>query len=91
MRKFEIDFRILKKKWPYTYVARTPKQLGRFSGGILSARCLELHDSLGTGPMEVFTVEGKVAYTVDSLIEWMEQNVESLDLKDPFYEYIGGK
>ncbi len=41
--------------------------------------------------MEVFTVEGKVAYTVDSLIEWMEQNVESLDLKDPFYEYIGGK
>jgi len=89
MRKFKLDFQILKKKWPYPYVARTQEQLDRFSGGILNARCLELHGSLGTGPTEVFTVEGQVAYTVDSLIEWMEQNIESLDLKDPFYEYIG--
>ena len=48
----------------------------KFSGGILNARTLANADCLGTGPKGRVRVGRKVAYPVDSLIEWMQAKME---------------
>jgi hypothetical protein len=64
--------------WKAPLVARDQKQLDRFSGGILNARTLANEDSLGTGPRGRIKVGRKVAYPVESLIEWMQSKMEGV-------------
>ena len=65
----------LASNWFSPLVARDQKQLDRFSGGILNARTLANEDSLGTGPKNRIKIGKKVAYPVESLIEWMQAKV----------------
>ncbi len=67
----------LANNWSSPLVARDQKQLDRFSGGILNARTLANEDSLGTGPKNRIKIGKKVAYPVESLIEWMQAKVAS--------------
>lgn len=64
-------FSELKKKWPSAIVAR--KEVGKFSGGLLQPRNMSNLDSRGEGPIGKITIGRRVAYSVDSLIEWMQK------------------
>ena len=77
MSKTEVyDFNKLAAAWSSPLVARSQHQLDKFSGGILNARTLANADCLGTGPKGRVRVGRKVAYPVDSLIEWMQAKRE---------------
>jgi hypothetical protein len=73
------DITELAKRWPSPLVARDQKQLDKFSGGILNARTLANEDSLGTGPKGRIKVGRKVAYPVESLIQWMRDKTETIN------------
>ena len=73
------NFTELAKSWPSPLVARDQKQLDKFSGGILNARSLSNEDSLGTGPKGRIKVGRKVAYPVESLIQWMMDKTETVN------------
>ena len=66
----------LKKSWPSPFVAR--EQVGKFSGGTLNPRTLANHDSQNNGPKNRVRIGRKIAYPVDSLVEWMEQRSTKL-------------
>ncbi len=66
-------FEAMKQNWPSPIVVRDQRHLDRFAGGLLNARTLANHDSLGTGPKGRVRVGRKVGYPVDSLIEWMRE------------------
>jgi hypothetical protein len=72
------DLNTLADNWPSPLVARDQKQLDKFSGGILNDRSLANADCLGTGPMRRVKVGRKVAYPVESLIEWMQSKMEGV-------------
>lgn len=78
MKNYVASFNLndLASTWNAPLVARDQKQLDRFSGGILNARTLANEDSLGTGPKGRIKVGRKVAYPVESLIEWMKAKAE---------------
>jgi hypothetical protein len=61
----------MKKTWGSAIVAR--KEVGKFSGGILNPRYMSNLDSRGDGPAGKITIGRRVAYSVDSLIEWMQK------------------
>ena len=65
-----IDLSYLADKWPSGIVART--KVGEFSGGILNPRTLANLDSQGLGPKKRIQIGNKIAYPVDSLIEWLQ-------------------
>ena len=65
-------FEKMGERWPSAIVART--DVGRFSGGLLKSKTLANMDSQGVGPERV-TVGRKVAYPVDSLVEWLRDRV----------------
>ena len=71
MAHVQNEFSELARKWPAPIVARS--EVGRFSGGLLNPRTLANHDSAGTGPVGKISMGRKIAYTVDSLVEWMAQ------------------
>ena len=73
------DLNTLANNWPSPLVARDQKQLDKFSGGILNARTLANEDSLGTGPKGRIKVGRKVAYPVESLIQWMMDKTETVN------------
>jgi hypothetical protein len=56
-------------KWPSTVVARD--EIDRFSGGLVTPRYVANLDSRGLGPAGRFMVGGKVAYSVNSVIDWL--------------------
>jgi len=64
-------FEQMKNNWPSPVVVRQQRHLDRFSGGLLHARTMANLDSAGKGPKERIRMGKKVAYPVDSLIEWM--------------------
>ncbi len=66
----KIDFSSLAKKWPSSFVAR--QEVEKFTGGIISAKYLANLDCQGLGPKERIKVGRKIAYSVDSFVEWME-------------------
>lgn len=72
----EFNINELAEAWSSPLVARSQQQLDRFSGGILNARTLANADSLGTGPVGRVKIGRKVAYPVNSLIEWMQAKRE---------------
>ena len=61
-------FEELKTKWPSAIVART--EIGQFTGGAMSPGYLANLDSIGQGPPRI-RLGRKVAYPVDTLIEWL--------------------
>lgn len=67
------DLNELAINWPSRIVPRDQKCLDRFSGGLLNQRSLANADCLGKGPRGKMRIGRKVAYPVDSLIEWMKE------------------
>jgi hypothetical protein len=70
------NFKALVDAWPAPLVARSQKQLDRFSGGLLNAKTLANHDSLGTGPKGKVRIGNKVAYPKLALAEWLKERFE---------------
>lgn len=75
-RRLAFDLCQLAESWPAPLVARDQKHLDKFSGGLLNASTLAAEDSRGTGPKGRVRVGRKVAYPVESLIEWMQSKLE---------------
>lgn len=46
-------------------------RVGELTNGAVSPRTLANHDSALTGPKERFLVNGKVAYSRESFLEWL--------------------
>jgi hypothetical protein len=76
MRDLSEDFNLLKKSWPSALVARS--EVGRFSGGIISARYLANLDCRGLGPAERIRIGRKIAYPVDILIKFLQEKATKL-------------
>lgn len=72
----KFDFMELVERWPSPLVGRDQATLDKFSGGLLNARSLANHDSLGTGPKVKVRVGRKVAYSAYSLAMWMKARAE---------------
>lgn len=70
MRDLNEHFALLRKSWPSTLVSRS--EIGRFSGGIISPHYIANLDCRGLGPVERIRIGRKIAYPVDSLIEWLK-------------------
>lgn len=68
--KTRISFNFLKDGWTKPYVLR--REVGEFTGGLLSASLMNNLDCSGKGPSERFKVGKHVAYPVGSLIAWLE-------------------
>ncbi len=60
----------LAERWPSEIVAR--KEIGKFTGGVLSSRTLANMDSKGTGIPERFLLANQVAYPVSAVIAWLK-------------------
>lgn len=83
MQSSQFNFKSLRAKWPSTIVAR--KEFDRFSGGLVSPGTLANADSEGTGPEGRFLFGNKVAYPIDSAIEWLEKRARAADeAQNPF-------
>jgi hypothetical protein len=78
-RRLRMDdcFEEMRKRWHAPVVVRNQAHLDRFSGGLLNAGTLANHDSAGTGPKGRIRFGRKVAYPVDSLVEWMRERGEA--------------
>ncbi len=71
MSKFDTpDLSCLADKWPSSHVARD--RVGDFSGGIIKSKYLANLDSQGKGPAGRIKIGRKIAYSVSSLIAWLE-------------------
>jgi hypothetical protein len=66
--------RQMSQKWPSTFVARS--EISKFSGGLLASGTAANNDSAGTGIPGAFRVSRKIAYPVDSAIEWLISRLE---------------
>ena len=64
-------FQKMADKWPSEIVSRDA--VDRFSGDLLNPRTMANQDSLGKGPEGRFKIGRKVAYPVQSLVEWLEK------------------
>jgi hypothetical protein len=72
-----IDLQGLAHKWPSAIVSRD--EIGRFSGGAVSARYLANLDSKKRGPKGRIRIGRKVAYPVAELVKWLEARAARLD------------
>jgi|GEM_PF-3896378 len=64
-----INLSHLAAKWPSSIVCR--REVGKFSGEVLSEKYMANLDSLGMGPKR-FYIGRRTVYIVSDLIEWME-------------------
>lgn len=69
-----LDLSKLKDSWPSAIVAR--ESIREFSGGLVHPRTLANLDSKKQGPAGKFRVGRKVAYPVESVVEWLESRAE---------------
>ena len=74
MKKF--DFAKLAEKWPSAIVFRS--EINRFTGGFISRGYLSNLDSANKGPKIRVRVGRKIAYPVESVVEWLESRSEVL-------------
>lgn len=81
MRDNTFDLSSLKTRWPSSIVARN--RISDFSGGLISPGTLANEDSRGTGPKGRFVVGRKVAYPVQSVIEWLQARVQTESSQNP--------
>jgi hypothetical protein len=68
-----IDFQALKESWPSVVIAR--KEVGAFTGGLVSAGTVANADSEGTGPEGKFYSGRNAGYPVDSFIAWWKGKI----------------
>lgn len=68
------DLSGLSKNWPSSVVAR--QEVPKFAGGAISEKYLANLDSQGLGPKGRIKIGRRVAYPVDSLIQWLEDRSE---------------
>lgn len=66
--------RQLSQKWPSPFVARS--EISKFSGGLLAPGTAANNDSAGTGIPGAFRISRKIAYPVDSAIDWLISRLE---------------
>ena len=71
------DLKGLAERWPSAFVAR--QEARKFSGGIISEKSLANLDSQGLGPAGRLRIGRKIAYSVSSLIEWLESRATRLN------------
>jgi len=71
------DLSSLAKKWPSPYVAR--QEIEKFTGGIVSIKYIANLDCQGLGPKGRVRVGRKIAYPVQSVIEWMESRAKVVE------------
>jgi hypothetical protein len=67
----------LAEKWPSPYVAR--QEIKTFSGGLISDKYIANLDSQGAGPSGRIRCGRKVAYEVNSLVDWLQKRSVNLD------------
>ena len=76
MRDLNEHFILLKRSWPSTLVARS--EVGRFSGGVVSPHYIANMDCRGLGPVERIRIGRKIAYPVESLVDWLKKKSTKL-------------
>ena len=69
-------FQSLADKWPSSMVART--EIRNFTGGIINEKYIANLDSQGKGPKGRVRVGRKVAYPIESVIEFLESRATKL-------------
>lgn len=69
-------FESMARQWGAPVVARA--EVGRFSGGGLSAKYLANCDSLGTGPKGRFMIGRRVVYPVNELVLWLKTHSKAV-------------
>lgn len=69
----------IKEAWKSPIVLR--KDIAKFSCGLVTTRSLQTLDSRGQGIEESITINGKVAYTTDSALKWLESRVKKQEAK----------
>jgi hypothetical protein len=73
-----VSFKTLVNTWPSAFVAR--EEIERFTGGIINSKTLANLDSQKKGPRGRIRINNrKIAYPVDSVIEWLESRSTSVD------------
>lgn len=75
-KKNGVDLSDLAETWFSPFVAR--KEVGRFSGGIVSPKYMANLDSEGRGPKGRIRVGRQVAYPVSELVLWLESRAKQL-------------
>jgi len=68
-------FQEMADRWPSAVVARV--EIGRFTGGLISAKSCANLDSLGQGIPGRVAVGRKVIYPVSCLIEWLRDRASN--------------
>lgn len=56
-------------RWPSPIVAR--REVAQFTGGLIKPKFLANQDSLGIGPVGKIEVCSRVAYSAESLADWL--------------------
>ena len=81
MRVIECDLAALEAKWPSAYVAR--KEVGTFTGGLISPGTVANADSQGEGPEGAIRMGRNVGYPVKPFIAWLEKRAvgKKIDMK----------
>ena len=69
----------IKEAWKAPIVLR--RDIAKFSFGLVTARSLQTLDSRGQGIVKSITINGKVAYTTDSVLKWLESRVKKQEEK----------
>ncbi len=69
----------IKEAWESPIVLR--KDIAKFSFGVVTARSMQTLDSRGQGIEKSITINGKVAYTTDSALKWLEGRVKKQEEK----------
>lgn len=67
------DLSALKNKWPSAFVAR--KDVGDFTGGLISPGTVANADSQGDGPEGAIRIGRNVGYPVDGFLLWLGKRV----------------
>ena len=62
-------FNKMANKWPSEIVART--EIEKFTGGLITPKSIANLDSLGKGVAGRMNIGRKVAYPVDTLVNWL--------------------
>lgn len=70
-------FKEFVSRWPSPIVARD--QIHQFTGGLYKPKHLANLDSKGQGPDERIRIGRKIAYTVESLVRWLENRAEVVE------------
>ncbi|GHU15473.1 hypothetical protein FACS189449_13090 [Alphaproteobacteria bacterium] len=69
----------IKGAWDSPIVLR--KDIAKFSFGLVTVRTMQTLDSRGDGIKNSITINGKVAYTLDAAIEWLESRIKKQEIK----------